>query len=480
MEDLPASAAGPPLEPRRGAFAFLRGGWGTAVLRALLTALVLGVLAEGLSFLLYTAAGGSRPSKVDFARIGGGIFFAFHRVGFVFEVPRSAVDSTGASTIPFPFPFSARFTVSLAIMGGTALAMVLLYWGGRAVARAGGGDEVARAIHGAKIGVPYAVACLIGAWGVRFAVPFAGGSLRIHPSYLAAGLWPLGLGVLMGGLGGLRAESDAWTGGVATDRWTRRPRAAVAGGWRMLALGLLLSFAGLLVLAAAKPSATRAYFRGAFEGGAERGAAAVASNVLVVPNMAAWVLFPSMGSCLGVSGGSFGVQGSVCFLSYTRFPTGSGVTDFIGRGGLEGLPGPPPAYYAFVLVPLIAVLYGGAVAARRASARSKSEAAAMGALAGIAFGLMAVLALVLSIVTVRAGGQVGSLSEAVTVRFGPDLARSTLLAFAWGVVGGGLGGLVHGRGLALTASRREEPPAPGSIPLWPGWDAPTPPVPEQP
>jgi hypothetical protein len=443
---------GPPVPPPPSAAVDLRGGWGTAVVGAVVAAAVLGIVAEGLSFLFYAATSGSTASRTDFARIGGVIFYAFHRVGLVFDVPRSVTEELGQSGLGFPI--SARFTASLAVMGGTLLAMALLYRAGRAVADRAGGDGWTRGIHGAKVAVPYAIVCLIAALGVRFSFPLGGGSLKIHPSYVAAALWPLGLGILFGFVGGVRSGGGApWADGALV----RRARAAVAGGWWMIALGLLLSFAGLLVLAAVKPGATRDYFTGAFQGGADEGAATIAANLLLVPNMAAWVLFPSMGSCLGVSGGSFGLQGSFCFLSYTQFPRPSAVGGFIGGGGFGGLPNPPLGYYAFVLAPVIAVLAGGMIAARRSSAETRGEAVAMGVLAGVAFGLMAILALVLSIFSVRVGGQVGGISQAVTIRLGPELAKSLLLAFAWGIVGGGIGGLVQGRALPANSAGRAQP-----------------------
>jgi hypothetical protein len=446
------------LSGRRPAFAVdLRGGWGTAVVGAVVVASVLGIVAEGLSFLFYAATSGSNGSRPDFARIGGVIFYAFHRVGLVFEVPRSVSGELGQSGLGLPL--SARFTASIAIMGGTILAMALLYLAGRAVADRAGGDAWTRGVHGAKVGVPYAIVCLVVAWAVRFSFPLGGGSLAIHPSYAAAGLWPLGLGVVFGFVGGIRSGGDArWTAPAWTDAaMVGRVRAAVAGGWSMIALGLILSFVGLLVLAAVKPDATRDYFTGAFRGGADAGTATIAANVLVVPNMAAWVLFPSMGSCVGASGGSFGLQGSFCVLSYTQFPKAGAVGGFIGGGGIGALPNPPPGYYAFVLVPLVAVLAGGMVAARRASAETRGEAVAVGVLAGVTFALMAILVLVLSIVSVRVGGQVGGVSQAVTIRLGPELAKSVLLAFAWGIVGGGIGGFIQGRALPAGSTGRARP-----------------------
>jgi hypothetical protein len=434
----------------------LGNGWGTAVVGAVMVAAILGIVAEGLSFL-FDAASGSTASRTDFARIGGAIFYAFHRVGLVFEVPRSVTGELGQSGLGFPV--NARFTASIAIMGGTLLAMALLYLAGRKVADRAGGDGWTRGVHGAKVAVPYAIICLVGAWAVQFSFSVGGGSLRVHPSYVAAALWPLGLGILFGFVGGVRSGGEAsWTGSPRADAaLLRRARAAVAGGWSMIALGLILSFLGLLVLAAVKPDATRGYFSGAFRGGADRGAATVAANVLVVPNMAAWVLFPSMGSCLGVSGGSLGLQGSFCFLSYTQFPKTAALGGLLGGGGIGALPNPPLGYYAFILAPLVAVLIGGVIAARRASAETRGEAMAVGILGGVAFGLMAILALVLSIVSVRVGGQLGGVSQTVTVRLGPELAKSVLLALAWGIVGGAVGGFIQGRALPAESAGRAQP-----------------------
>jgi hypothetical protein len=309
------------------------------------------------------------------------------------------------------------------------------------------------------VALPYAAICLLAAFAVRFSFPVGGGSLRVHPSYVAAALWPLGLGILFGFAGGLRSAGGAiWTGTQAGGpAMARRARAAVAGGWWMIAVGLALSFAGLLVLAAVKPDATRDYFSGAFRDGSDVGTATLAANLLLVPNMAAWVLFPSMGSCVGVSGGSFGLQGSFCFLSYTQFPRTNAVGGLIGGGGIGALPNPPLGYYAFILAPLVAVLVGGAIAARRSAAETRAEAVTMGVLAGVAFGLMAILALALSLFTVRVSGQVAGISQAVTIRLGPEPSKSILLAFAWGIVGGGIGGFIHGRALPAGSTERAQP-----------------------
>jgi len=422
--------------------AFLAGGWRTAAEGALATFLILAVMAEGVVFLAYAQRSG-RPSALATARIGGVLFFAFHHVGFVFRTSGFAL-SQGADLLPIGA--EANLTLVVGLMTGMALAMWLLYRTGRRIADQAGGSTWVRCLNGAKVGVPYAALCLIASLGVRFTLGLPGelgsGSLSIHPSYVSAALWPLAIGATLGFAGGFGSGRD-----THDLSWEERVRPALAGGFRMLWLGLTLAFVGLLVLAALKPDSTRAYFDFVFARGRLAGLALLLLHSMLIPNMAAWVLFPSMGACVGGSGGGV----SLCALSYTQFPS---------REGLSSLADPqlgptPVAYFLFVLAPLIAVVAGGLLAARRAKAVLPGEAAQVGALAGVAFGVMATATLVISTITVKVAGSVSVISEPTTVRLGPQVLPGALLALVWGVAGGTLGALVH-----TTAMRRK---APGSV-----------------
>jgi hypothetical protein len=435
----------PSVPPRPGggppAWSAIAAGWGRAAEWAVLTALVTGVLAEGALYLAYFGTkAGQRPSAILLARLGGVVFYAFHHVGMVLDVSRinvPAVITLGAS---------ARITLALALMTGTVLVVALLYLGGRSVARSVGGPSWLRGVHGAKVAVPYAAICLLSTLGVRFPTSrlpagVGGGSIHVHPSYLAALLWPLALGVVFGYAGGYRRSSEAasWETG-RTARWIR---GAIAGGWRMLFWGLLFGFVSLLGMAATHPHLTRAYFDGAFRGGTLSGLALVYLNSLVIPNMAAWVLFPAMGTCVGVTGSAI----SVCALSYTHFPSlGQAGPSVPGFGGLPfpQFPAPSAVYYAFVAIPVVAVLLGGRAAAKRSDAGTRAEAVSVGALAGVAFALFALGTLVLADVELKVRGSVGAISQLVEARIGPDLWTGVLLALAWGLVGGAVGGLIRG------------------------------------
>src|SRR5438874_11926422 len=116
---------------RDGGARELRAGWAAALWWGLAAAATGAILAEGLAFLALLASGGGGPSIGLVARLGDALFLWFHHAGIVFETTRTARGS--------PAPGSAlafSFTLSLAVLGGTALAAWMLARGGGAVARA--------------------------------------------------------------------------------------------------------------------------------------------------------------------------------------------------------------------------------------------------------------------------------------------------------------------------------------------------------
>jgi hypothetical protein len=421
-------------------------GWRTAILRALVAAAVVLLVAEAVIFLAYAAADDpGRPSAGAVARYGGILFYAFHRVALRFEA--TSLLQSGA---PFGIPPSGL--IAFAAMSGTALAVWMLYRGGRAIAREVGGSTLARGLHGLKVAAPYAALTFAGAFLLRFRPDGSDQAPIIHPSYVGALVWPLALAAAAGFVGGVHSEHrDGWSWLVA-DRETigRRLNGVLAGGWWMTLLGLIFAFVGLLVLAVVKTHATATYFS-SFDRGTLDGILVIVATVLVLPNLAAWVLFPAMGSCIGLSG-----PFSICFLSYRHFPTGPGRLTTGADTAALNLPGAPVGFYVFLLVPLAAVLVGGAMAARRGRAASGSEAAAMGAVAGVVFAVLSAITVVLASLTVRMSGSLGGLVQDRSFRIGPELTSGVLLALVWGVAGGGLGGLWEGR--SLPPKREPEPP----------------------
>lgn len=462
--------AAPPQQPSLTS-ADLGRGWKTAVLRAVLTALVLLFLAQAVIVLAYFAADDpDRPSAGALARYGGVVFYTFHHVGFAFDVPRGAVGPDA------PFNVSAGGVIALAAMTGTLLGVWFLARGGRAVADEAGGSSLARGLHGLKVAPPYAVLTLAGSFLLRFKPEDGGQVPTIHPSYAAALLWPLALAAVAGFVGGFRSRpadpsTELMPGG---ERWARRVRGAVAGGWRMMAYGLIFAFVGLLVMAVVKPEATADYFS-AFDRGALDGTLVIVATLLLLPNMAAWVLFPAMGSCVGLSGAV-----SICFLSYAHFPRdlGEQVAGASDPSALS-LPIAPPGYFLFLLVPLAAAVAGGMVAARRGTATSRNDAGGLGALAGVVFAILSLITIMLASITFKITGNVSPLGFSGSFRIGPELASGVVFALLWGVIGGALGGLWEGRALPSRAAAAPEATAP--ISQWPpATEAPPPPPPPAP
>lgn len=400
-----------------------------------MAAAALGLVAEALAVATYAAGRG--VSLPDAVRLGGVLFYWFHHVPMVFQ----GRVSYSMPRAPEPSDVQLTMTLSMALMLGSFLAMWLLFRAGRGVANLAGGTGWARGLHGLKVAAPYAAICFGAAWLVRFTVaipPTASGSGRLsaHPSYVGAALWPLSFAAVAGWAGGFLSSGRASRVPGASE-W--RIRSALQGGWAMLLAGLLLALGGVLALGAANPEVAAAYFRGVAGGGPVRALTLTGLSLLAAPNAAAWALFPSMGSCLGVYGGG----ASLCLLSYGRIPTFEGTT---ALSGLEGIPlriagfeAAPQAYVAFLLVPLIAVLVGGRLAAKRGMATSRGEAARIGALAGLAFGLLCVGMAVLATIFLSMRSSSLVQSAAGLIRIGPDLLSTGLLASIWGVLGGALG-----------------------------------------
>src|SRR4029450_4503943 len=94
----------------------------------------------------------------------------------------------------------------------------------------------------------------------------------------------------------LTAAAPGAAGGMRSGRyellsrgpWGRRVSGAFAGGLRMLALGIVLSFVGLLVLAVVHPDATRAYFRTVSEPPIDETVLIIVHHVLVQPHQRVW------------------------------------------------------------------------------------------------------------------------------------------------------------------------------------------------
>jgi hypothetical protein len=409
-------------------------------------------LAEVAAFLLRLAGGSSGPASTTL-RGGVLLFEAFHRVPLVFEL--------GLRSVPGEATRLATVTFGGAPMLGTCLAVGALWAAGRIAARAWRAEGTLRVLAGASVAVPYALACwalglaagaTVGAPGSLGAL--LQGSFRVHPDAVASVLWPLGIGLVAGASGAfVDARSRRQTGGVDADAVSGALRGGVVGAWTALAMGLALAFVGLLVLAAVQPAATRAYLNGAFGGGATRGVAVVGLTLLAVPNMATWVLSAASGGCVAVASAGR----TACAISYAHLPTLSTLTGLqssaAGNGQLP-VDETPRGYLLFLLVPLLATVLGGFVAAGRARA-GRALGAVAGAVAGLGFAALSLAVAFVARLSLAVDGA-GSTIIGGPDRLwaGPAPVVAFVLALAWGIAGGAAGG-------ALRTGRRSAVPVVG-------------------
>jgi hypothetical protein len=420
-------------------------GWPQAIRGALLAALCVAALGQVVAFLAFLAGALSDASAGQAARYGWALFYAFHHVGLAFRSADLRLPAGAEQVLAWPAGDAVNAVFAFALLSGTALAAWMLMRAGRRIGGAVGGPELRRGIHGAKVAVPYALLSWIASWGlsVRLRLPDAS-PLSVHPSHLAAFFWPLALGAVFGALGGIRSAGDGfWTSPWIweTEAWPRRWRGAVRGGLWMLGLGLSLSLVGLGILAVVEADRTASLVDAAFHPGVGTGLGVILLGLLALPNAASWILVPAMGGCLEVGGGAGSSLPPYCFLSYTSF-FGHRLPDtFNSAWGYPELGPPPRGFVLFLLVPAIAVLAGGALAAGRAEVRGRLEGAVVGSMAGFVFAVALTALLILTLVAARFHGPLSYVATGY-FRYGPYPPYGLELGLAWGAIGGAIGGLL--------------------------------------
>lgn len=439
----------------------LAGPWRDALERGFVAFLCVAAVGQAMALAVWLVAD-TGASLWTFVRIGLLEVGAFHHVAIELDVPDLTVAAAAGG------PGATSLSVGVALLAVTALAVALLVHAGRAVADRAGGGPLARIAWGAAVAPPYGIPVFLLALLVDVRTPirlgvFASGELHVGLSAWQAFAFPLVIAGASGAAGGLRS---ALRDPAPDDARLARAGAIVAGGWRMFALGLALSLAGLFAAGVVRPDepealltpSTARYVRAVLDRPAI-GLVLLGHHVSLLPNEAVWTLVPAMGGCDGARGS---VEEDV--LCYGRFPTAVGTT-------LQSLTGDravriplgsatydtaPAGYFLFLLVPAIATLLGGRRAASRLGSRGP-EALGSGAAAGVVFAALVAAGALASSVTVVYGGAFGG-QDATAGSFvaGPSVVAGTLLALAWGVAGGVLG--------AATTWLRPTPPGARSAP----------------
>jgi hypothetical protein len=375
-------------------------------------------------------------------RVGALYLGPFHHVALVFEGDL-AVDSSTLPGANLSGGGSVTIELGVALLAVTGLAVWLLFRAGR---RSAFGDRAGvRALSGSRVALGYASPVLLVALLVRFEEPvelgsFVTGGVRISLSAWQAFVFPFAIAALAGASGGVWSWASS-----ALDPSAPRARAVLGGGWRMFLLALALSYVGLFVAGIAQPDeavalatpSTARYVDTVFERPGP-GSALLAHHLAVSPNEAIWAFVPAAGACDVIRGSE---RSDV--LCYGRFPS------FVSRGE-AAFGNAPPGYLAFLLVPAIATIVGGRWAGS-VSGRSAAAAAAVGAAAGVVFAVVMLCAIVASSITLTYGADAEAARRGGHLWIGPDPVTGTLVALAWGVIGGAIGGATSG----LRGSRRE-------------------------
>ena len=205
----------------------------------------------------------------------------------------------------------------------------------------------------------------------------------------------------------------------------------------MFVLGLVLSFAGLLVLAAIRPGATGTYFDD-LRPPSDQTTMNIAHHVLLLPNQSMWVLVPAMGGCDGLSGGGV----SATFLCYSKVPTTVSVTP--GARSPTRRSSGPSSKSAIELpaVPPGARGVGGpGRPIRRQEARTDQGGGhRRGSRVRRRLRGPGALGSWLASVSAAISSPAGGIPANASVLIGPAVGTAGLLALAWGVLGGALGG----------------------------------------
>lgn len=437
------TAAGPPAP---------RAGWPDALARGFVVFLAMVAIGQALAAAAWFATGRG-VAFGTFARIGAIYVGLFHHVAVRLTISDPEVASRAAAS------GWTSVSIGVALLSITLVGIVLSFRAGRLVAARAGGRPILRMVRGAAIAPSYAIPVFVLAVAVRIGTPlqlggFAAGDLRVSLTPWQALVFPLCIAAVAGGVGGMASGFDGRA--TAGDR-LRRLLAASAGAWRMLLVGIALSWAGLFLAGILQPDepvalltpTTARYVHIVFDRPMV-GILVLGHHLAVLPNEAMWALVPAMGACDAVRGSA-----DADLLCLTRFPTEVSIAVPSGDGGSGPVPvvmlGPaPPGYLTFLLVPAIATLSGGRRAARFVG--SRRERLLLGAFAGGLFSILVGVTALLSTITVghvtRADGSSGF------AIVGPDVLAGTLFALAWGVAGGVLGAATAGRSLrSRTGSR---------------------------
>jgi hypothetical protein len=400
--------------------------------RGFLAFLTVACVAQVIAFAMGLVRGGLATATI--AKLGWLYALAFHRVPI--EIGGSAF---------------AGYRVSVAFLTGTAFALWVVYRHGRAVGRRLGGSGWRAALAGAAVAptyaIPFALLTLVVHLELGAGSPLLGpAGIHVEGVALPALVLPLGLAAGAGAAGGLMS-------GLPPGSWVK---GAMVGGWRMFSVALGLALVGLLLLAAVRPAGLAAYARVILGNGPGTDALLLGHQALLLPNQALFVLAPSMGGCVGLHGPTYSYPivcpGHLPRLDRLILPAPANASVALPSLLSRSMPLP---YALFLVVPLAATIWTGR--AIRSLASDPHMLIRIVIVAGVLFAVCTGIGSWFAGVTLPSASSPRSSS----VTLGARLLPTALIALAWGIGGGLIGGLSARRQDALDPA--EPPPSPTSV-----------------
>jgi hypothetical protein len=310
----------------------------------------------------------------------------------------------------------------------TVAVLVLAFRAGREQGRGLEARPSAAAVAGSAVGLGFGVPAFIATLPVTLGFPRFGID-RLEPVRWESLLLPLVVAGGAGAIGGLSRARERMTEGSGARIW-----AAIEGGALALWWGLVLSFVGVLLVAALSPGPVGSYARFVDDAGAG-GVATVVEHALLIPDQSVLVLATSMGATTTLRIGPNGAVDLTRAGVVANGSAGEFVAAIVGSPDLE-LARFPWWFAGFLLVPLAATSIGGRKAG--ADAPSIGERLIRGAAAGIVYAGLCVIAVWAASITVPTWG----IGRFGSIAIGASPLVAGALAVAWGVLGGSVGATI--------------------------------------
>lgn len=367
------------------------------------------------------------------------LFAIEHHVPLVISASVSAAGPVNAS-------LGGDVTLNLPLTGLIIIPALALTLGGYVSATSGYTRQARYAIaRGALIAPFYAVATAIlaamGSSSISGGLLSESGSVTIAPAVFPAVIYGLLWGAIFGALGGwIHHSGRAWLSSAVQSLQSvqtlqrKRAAGAVAGAVAAYLCGVLLFIAagiGGIAFLLIHTAATTTINLAQLQSGTQGNPALIAFlAITMAPVLAVWALAVASGAPL---------------QTFTSIPGGSGSSGATSIGLFGTHQAIPGLLWLILLIPAIAYIAGGRIAARVAQADRPDSAFIAGALMAVPLSIITAAAAWLTSVSF----DINFLGQSGSVGFSPSIGGTFLAVLIFGAVAGGIGGVSYLRAPGL-------------------------------